>query len=54
MIDEIIEHILFNLDKPDVDKNGYEGIVSQSVLEAFVDCKERLDKGETLYYYAWW
>ncbi len=54
MIDEILEHIIYNLEKADESEDGLEGICSQNTLEAFKDCKERIKKGEVLYYYAWW
>jgi len=54
MIDELIKHIIFNLDKSNKDDEGYDGIISEEVLEALEDCKKRIDKGEVLYYYAWW
>ena len=54
MVDELLKHIILNLDKPNIDERGYDGIVSQKVLESFYDCKERIKKGEVLYYYAWW
>jgi hypothetical protein len=54
MIEELMQHILFNLDKPNKDDEGYEGLISNSVYMAFNDCKQRLERGEVLYYYAWW
>lgn len=54
MVDDLIKHIIFNLDKENKCEMGYEGIISQSILEAFQDCKLRIKNGETLYYYAWW
>ena len=54
MIDDLLKHILFNLDKPSTDLDGFEGIISNDVYEAFLNCKKRIDKGEVLYYYAWW
>tara|TARA_Y100000992_G_C20925022_1_gene331718 strand:+ start:130 stop:477 length:348 start_codon:yes stop_codon:yes gene_type:complete len=54
MVDSLIKYILFNLDKPNKDSDGFEGLISSCVYEAFLDCKERIDKGEVLYYLAWW
>ena len=54
MVDELIEHIIYNLDKSDKDEGGYYGIISEDVLETFKDCKKRIGRGEILYYYAWW
>lgn len=54
LVDSLIKHIIFNIEKPNEDKNGYEGLISKIVLESFIDCKKRLELGETLYYMAWW
>lgn len=54
MVEDLIKHIIYNAEKPSEDENGYTGLVSKKVLDAFVDCKERLDRGEVLYYLAWW
>lgn len=54
MVDELLKHVIYNLDKPNVDKRGFDSLISEKVLEAFSDCKERIIRGEVLYYYAWW
>ena len=54
MIEDIIKHILYNLDKGSSDEEGYEGICSGHTLEVFHDCLERVRNGKVLYYYAWW
>ena len=54
MIDDLIEHIIYNLDKPNKDDEGFDGLISENVLEAFKDFKLRVKNGKTLYYYAWW
>jgi len=54
MVDQIIHHIIYNLEKGDRDEDGYEGLCSQHTLEVFQDCKKRIENGEILYYYAWW
>lgn len=54
MVDELLKYILYNLDKSSKDENGYSGLISNDVYVAFNDCKERLKRGEQLYYHAWW
>ncbi len=54
MVDELLKYILYNLDKSSKDENGYNGLISNDVYVAFNDCKERLKRGEQLYYHAWW
>lgn len=54
MVKEILDYIIYNLDKPNTDEHGYEGLVSKDVFEAFLKCKEMLENNETICYYAWW
>lgn len=54
MVNNLIQHIIYNLDKPCNDERGFEGIISNSVLMSFTNCKERIENGERLCYLAWW
>jgi len=54
MIDKLLYHIINNLDQANREEDDCYGLISEGVLEAFKDCRKRIDKGEILYYYAWW
>jgi len=50
LVESLIKHIIYNVDKSSEDS----GLISREVLETFIDCRERIKSGETLYYLAWW
>ena len=54
LVENLIKHIIYNIEKPSEDESGYEGLISTKVFEAFVDIKKRIKSGETIFYLAWW
>ena len=53
-LEEIITHILFNMEKKEVGDIYNEGFATKDLLETLMDCKNRIKSGETLFYLAWW
>ena len=54
MIDDALKHILYNLENESEQSEYTRGFSTESVFNALRDCKDRLKKGEVVYYYAWW
>jgi hypothetical protein len=52
-IDDIINYIIYNLDKSN-NGQSYDKLFSSETIAKLVLCKERIQKGDELYYYAWW
>ena len=53
-VEELITHILFNMEQEDVNDLYHNSLETKDILETFMDCKKRLDSGQILFYYAWW
>lgn len=52
-IDDVINFIIYNLDKS-IEEDSYSKLFSSETIDKLILCKERIQKGDKLYYYAWW